>query len=168
MQGIRFGAVAAVVSLSREKRGCIMRGVYLLAVVFITVAAFSCRDCAINGHPIWFVGEMTVTPDQIPADGQSAVEIVVWVFEGAGDVREAMPNIRVEVQSSRNQGGNVLDTIEQPTGNTDADGRAVAYLWSSTPGEAQLRAITNGAVLCKTREGSSCVEELQVMVTFVE
>lgn len=145
-----------------------MRGVYLLAALFVTVATFSCRDCAINGHPIWFVGEMTVTPDQIPADGQSAVEIVVWVFEGAGDVRTALSGIKVEVQSSRNQGGNVLDTIEQPTGDTDADGRAVASLWSSTPGEAQLLATTNGVVLCKTREGNSCVEELHVKVTFVE
>lgn len=139
--------------------------------VFIAVTSFllsGCKDCAINGVPIRFVGEMTVTPDQIPADGQSAAEIVVWVFGEGKDARQAMPDVTIELHSSRNQGGNVLDTIEQPTGNTDADGRAVAYVWSSTPGEAQLGATVDGAPLCKTREDHDCVEMLTVMITFVE
>jgi hypothetical protein len=115
---------------------------------------------------------MVIDPEQIPADGQTGAEISVLVLCETADGMVPIPDMWITVASSRNQFGNELDIIEQPTGPTDADGRAVAYLWSSTPGEAQFIALFgrspgDGAPLCSSWENSECVE-LTVMVTFVE
>lgn len=80
---------------------------------------------------------------------------------------EPVEGIDIRLESSRNQGGNEVDFIEQPTGPTDAKGSVIASIWSSTPGELQLRVTANGAVLCERWENGECVP-LQVMMTFVE
>ena len=120
---------------------------------------------------VYWVGEMYIDPEQIPADGQTAAEISIFVHDDISS--DPIQGIWIVVESSRNQGGNVLDIIEQPIGPTDADGRAVAHLWSSTLGEAQFAALYSGfqggagAPLCSSWEAGECVP-VRVLVTFVE
>lgn len=143
-------------------------------VVGLLFGISSCwSDC---GHgdcwPAVF-GEMTATPEQIPADGQTNAEVSVFLYLAweTCDIHDKpltpVGGVAVMLESSRNTGGTVVDNIEQPTRPTDADGMAVAYIWSSTPGESQLRATQDGAIMCEGLEGKECVP-LQVLVTFVE
>ena len=114
----------------------------------------------------WIVAEMALDDRQLPADGQSMAEISVHVYDKTADSRRPRMGLDVEVLSSRHQGDTVVDIIEQPVGPTDADGRAVAFIKSSTPGQATLSATGNDIALCKTWEGSECVQPLRVTVTF--
>jgi hypothetical protein len=113
------------------------------------------------------VGEMTVDPEQGPADGANMSEVVILVFEVCGE-RRALGGINVRLHSSRNQGGTELDYFEQPTGATDADGRVVAYVGSYNPGEATLFATANGEVLCKTWSDTGCFEPVEKAIVFVQ
>jgi hypothetical protein len=149
----------------------VVKLVSFLPVLLLMLVTVPCYHCGDHGDFFFFVGEMTVTPEQIPADGQTNAEIsVVVYFERSGN---PVPGVWITVASSRNQGGNVLDTIEQPTVPTDADGRAVAYVWSSTPGQAQLTMYQGGAPdeegapVCSSWEDGACVE-LTVQMTFTE
>lgn len=147
-----------------------MKGIRLGVMLVLLIAAttaFSCSDCSVNGHNYQVLGEMTVDPEQVSADGQANAEIAILIFEIKEEERIPLPGVVVEVASSRNQGGNVLDSIEQPTGPTDADGRAVAYVRSSTLGEAQLAVLQNGAPICESFVEQTCVP-LRVMITFIE
>jgi hypothetical protein len=143
-----------------------MRNIVLLFLLTSLIA------CPPPPDPIvYWVGEMVIDPEQIPADGQTAAEISIFVMDDLAGY--PIQGIWITVESSRNQGGNVLDIIEQPIAPTDADGRAVAYLWSSTLGEAQFAALYSrsegeqGAPLCSGWEAGECVP-LRVLITFVE
>lgn len=115
---------------------------------------------------------MVIEPEQIPANGQPSAEISVWVYEASEGGTWPLPNVYITIESSRNQFGSKIDIIEQPTGPTDADGRVVAFLSSSTPGETLLMPILAlregevGAPLCKTWDGLQCAEDVTVMVFF--
>ncbi|MFC1654935.1 hypothetical protein ACFL2F_03925, partial [Myxococcota bacterium] len=141
--------------------------VYALLTVLVVAGTSGCNDPGTIPIDKWVIGEMEVDPVLIPASGQVEAEISIWLFEVTGGDREPLPNVRVEFNSSRNQGGNEIDTIEQPTGDTDGDGRAVGFIGSALEGEAQIKATQNGAHICAAWENESCVE-LAALVTFYE
>ena len=152
MQGTHLGVVAAVVSLLFS--GCFLSD---------------------TDHPNppdgfddwWIVAEMSADDPQLPADGQSMAEIAVRVFNKTAETRDPRPGLEVVVLSSRNQ-TDIIDIIEQPTGPTNADGRAVAFIKSSTPGEAILSATSNNIALCKTWETTECTQPLRLTMTFTQ
>lgn len=121
------------------------------------------RSCPCLG----LVGEMELSDDHMPADGNSMSEVVVRVFDMCGGKRP-QTNITVIVHSSRNQGDSELDFFEQPTGPTDTDGMAVAYIGSSVPGEATLSGSADGESLCNTWEGTECIDPVETIITFVQ
>ena len=141
----------------------------IVAALFIasmTVAASSCLNSTGNLVNCEFiVGEMEIDPELIPATGQLEAELNVFVYGlGEGECAKPRPNVMVEIMSSRNQGV-VVDIIEQPTSNTDSDGRATAFLGSSECGEAQITVKQNGATLCERWEDGQCTP-LQATVVF--
>jgi len=127
-------------------------------------------DCDGQGIPNWVDGDMQVDPMDIPATGNLEAEVSVWVYERGTD--NPLQGITITVHSSRNQGGNEIDIIEQSTSPTNADGRAVAFLGSTTAGEVQLEARQKGskdqiaAPICEEWAGDSCATPLQRIVTF--
>jgi hypothetical protein len=126
-----------------------------------------CKDTGGISIPEWIIGEMTIDPEQIPSSGDREAEVSVWVYQVVAEGgRMPLPSVDIQIHSSRNQGGITVDIIEQPTGLTDADGRAVAFLGSSTTGEAQIKATANGADLCELWENERCVV-LQKIVSFI-
>jgi hypothetical protein len=152
MKGISIGAIAAVLSLLTS--GCFLSD---------------------TDHPNppdgftdwWIVAEMTLDGDPLPADGSSMAEIVVRVYDKTADTRTPRAGMEVIVISSRNHTDSV-DFIEQPTGPTDADGRAVAFIGSSIPGEAILTATGNDIALCKTWDGNDCTQPLRATMIFTQ
>jgi hypothetical protein len=150
MQGIRLGVIAAVVSLLAP--GCWLSD---------------------TDHPNppdgfddwWIVAEMTLDGDPLPADGHSMAEVAIRVFDKTADTRTPRVGMEVVVLSSRNQ-TDTIDFFEQPPGPTDADGRAVAFIGSSTPGQATISATGNDIALCKTWDGNECTQPLRQTMTF--
>ena len=124
----------------------------------------SCPCAGASGELI--AGEMTLSSTTIPANGQLEVEIVIWVFEALCEHRPPVEEVEVVIQSSRNQGDAQLDILEQPVLPTDADGRAVAFLGSTSPGESVLKIYSDGAELCSRWEDAVCVETLSSTVVF--
>jgi hypothetical protein len=145
-----------------------------MAVGFLLGVSSCWSDCThVDCWPEVF-GEIAVTPEQIPADGQTNAEVAIFLhiaWETCGIYDKPLTpaeGVVVRLESSRNSGGAArVDIIEQPTGATDADGRTVAYLWSSTPGEAQLRVTQEGSLVCENWEGNECLP-LEAIITFVE
>jgi hypothetical protein len=127
-------------------------------------------DCNGEGIPNWVDGVMRIDPDNVPATGNLEAEVSVWVYERGTD--KPIQGIAVTVHSSRNQGGDEIDIIEQPANPTDTDGRAVAFLGSTTAGEVQLVAKQKGsgdnigAPICEVWAGNTCATPLQRTVTF--
>ena len=152
MLGIRTGAVLFVLSLLSS--GCFLSD---------------------TDHPNppdgftdwWIVAEMTLDDAQLPADGHSMAEIVIRVYDKTADTRTPRAGMDVVVISSRNH-TDAVDFIEQPTGPTDADGRAVAFIGSGTPGEAILSATGNDTPLCKTWDADDCTQPLSATMTFTQ
>ncbi len=107
---------------------------------------------------------MQADPQRAPADGRPAVEVSVWVT-AAGDEESPLQGVVVEIRSLRNAGGEMVDTIEQPLGPTDADGRAVAFVGSEQLGRAELSAWSAGAPLCAAGGGADC-QPASVVVEF--
>jgi len=150
MPGIRFGACAMVFSL-------------LLPGCFLTDTDHPNPPDGFTDW--WIVAEITLDDNQLPADGQSMAEIAIRVFDKTADTRTPRVGMDVIVISSRNQ-TDTIDFFEQPVSPTDADGRAVAFIGSSTPGEAIISATGNDITLCKTWNGSDCIQPLQRTMTF--
>jgi hypothetical protein len=101
----------------------------------------------------------------IPATGQLEAELAIFVYSYEEDGLKPCPGLAIEVFSSRNQGGNVVDTIEQTTRWTDEGGKVVARLGSSECGEAQLAVQVDGADLCSDWDNSQCVP-LRALIYF--
>jgi len=134
------------------------------AVLGLSVFGLLAGGCDSGSVHAQLVGDMSVDPDHIPTSGEAEAEVAVWVYlEGAA--RTPIEGAQVELLSSRNQGGNLVDMIEQPGVPTDTDGRGVAFIGSTTVGEAGLVVEVNGAPLCDHFEAGKCVR-LQKMVTF--
>jgi hypothetical protein len=154
--------------ISRTRRTKFLFAFVVLALP-AALGALGC-DCGGKGIPNWVNGVMDVDPENIPASGNLEAEVSVWMYERGTD--KPLQGITITIQSSRNQGGNEIDIIEQPTSPTDADGRAVAFLGSTTAGEVQLVARQKGskdeiaAPICEVWEGNTCATPLQRMVTF--
>jgi len=155
--------------ISRKPRTKIVSTFTALTFLMV-IGSIGCK-CDSEGIPDWVQGDMVVDPVDIPASGNLEAEVSVWVYE-KGSPDKPLQGITITVESSRNQGGSEIDTIEQPTSPTDADGRAVAFLGSSTAGEVQLIAKQSGsgddigAPICEVWSGSTCATPLQRMVTF--
>jgi len=113
----------------------------------------------------WIVAEMALDGSPLPADGQSMAEISIHVYDKTADSRIPRVGMEVVVVASRNQ-NDTIDIFEQPVGPTDADGHAVAYTKSSTPGQATLSATGNDIALCKTWDGNECTQPLRLTMTF--
>lgn len=124
----------------------------------------ACPCAGANGE--WIAGEMVVTPDQMQTSVQLNGEIQVWVFEALCEERPPVEKVDIVVRSSRNQGDDQLDLLEQPISPTDADGRVVAFIGSSTPGDSVLTVYMGGSELCKIWRDAECVEPLKATVTF--
>lgn len=139
--------------------------------IFLLAACATTASCWDEPEPPngcrWIVGELAIDPafGEIPATGDLEAELAIYVYTIGENCREPLQNVRVEVFSSRNQGGNVVDIIEQPTATTDRDGRAVARLGSTECGEAQLAVQAGGADLCGRWENNQCVP-LRALVYF--
>jgi hypothetical protein len=114
------------------------------------------------------IGEMYLDPETAWATGHLEIEVTIKVFTHEGEGAEPREGVIVELISSRNQGGNVIDIIEQPRAPTDTDGRATAYLGSSTPGELVLRATANGALLCETWNEGECIPLERVIAFYID
>lgn len=126
-----------------------------------------CVKESVSCHCSGLIGEINLTPEYMTASGSEMAEVVVWVFDVCAGKRP-QGSIEVLVHSSRNHGNGELDHIEQPTGPTTADGMAVAYISSSVPGEATLSATAGSEPLCKTWEGTECIEPAKTTITFVQ
>jgi len=136
----------------------------ILACIIFLAAGFwlgGCDSGSVNAH---LVGDITVDPDEIPANGSPASEVAVWVYID-GPALTPLLGADVVIKSSRNQGGNTVDMIEQPQVPTDAEGRAAAFIGSSTVGEAGLVVEVDGKPLCEDYDGEECVR-LQKIVSF--
>ncbi len=129
----------------------------------LAVALFGACGCDSTAG-VSMVAEISVNPDQVAADGQPRARVSVLVFEDSAE-RPPLPGVKVEVLSSRNGGGDVVDEIEQPPGSTDAEGLAVAFVGSTTVGSAELTAVANGKPLCERHDQGGCVP-ISVTVTF--
>ena len=137
-----------------------------LLVLLAGVVASGCDDCSgtIKGRPD-YIGELTVEPAQVDADGQATAQVTVRVLRNeAGNPPAA--GVEVVLHSSRNQPGDEVDTIEQPEGPTDAEGIALAQVSSLTLGGAGLSATVDGSPLCERYDGGECVPAV-VLLTFV-
>ena len=124
----------------------------------------SCPCAGARGDLI--AGEMVLSSDRLTANGQLEAEVVVWVFEALCEHRPPVVEADIVIHSSRNEGDDGMDMLEQPTHPTDADGRVVAFIGSGTPGEAVLAVLIDDTELCKTWIDGECVEPLQAVVTF--
>ena len=119
-----------------------------------------------DDHSDLVVGVMSLEIAQMPADGSSAAEVVVFIYDKMAESHLPREGMEVKVISSRNQGGDEVDIIEQPNHPTDADGRAVAFVASSNTGEAMISATYDGVPLCEIWEESECVQPATATVTF--
>jgi slime mold repeat-containing protein len=136
----------------------------IVLVAMLGLAGIMSAGCDNGRVGAKIVGDISVDPDNIPASGNAEAEVAVWVYmEGAA--RRPLSGATVEIFSSRNQNGNVIDLIEQPAMPTDADGRAVAFIGSPTVGEAGLVVKVNQTPLCEYFEAGECVR-LQKIVNF--
>jgi hypothetical protein len=139
--------------------------------VFLLAACATIAGCWDEPDPPhgcrWITGELAIDPafGGIPATGELEAELAIIVYEIGEDCRKPLPGVLVEVFSSRNQGGNVVDFIEQPTGATDENGRATARLGSSECGEAQLAVYVAGAQLCSDWVNNQCTP-LRALIYF--
>ncbi len=137
----------------------------LLGLAAVLVAGSAGGGCDCDGtYRTRMIAEMTVSPDQVAADGQATARIEVLVFLDSPD-RPALPGVEVEIRSARNA-GDAVDTISQPDAPTDADGLAVAAVASSTDGSAELAAFAGGQPLCASIAEGECLP-LVATVTFV-
>ncbi len=121
-------------------------------------------DCG-GAISVKVMGEISADPASVPADGKAGIEVSVLVFAD-GDQSRPLSGIPVEIRSSRNTNGDIPDTIEQPQSPTDADGRAVGYIGSTTEGDSMLSAWTGSRPLCKGFRNGECIPAL-VEVEFV-
>jgi hypothetical protein len=123
--------------------------------------------CSCGGEPgsSKIIGDIQVYPDQILARGEPLGEVSVRVYL-EGEDRSPVQGAAVTVFSSRNQDGDLVDTIVQPEQPTDADGLATAFIGSSTAGEVDLTAEVDGSPLCERYEDGQCVPA-QGVVRFV-
>jgi hypothetical protein len=138
-----------------------MERILVGAVAWLVVGLLSVGcDCAINGRPFIAKGEIVIDPPQVPANGETKAEVSVWVYTPY----EKMPiaGLAIVVISSRGD----VDSIEQPNGPTDAEGKVVAYISSSAVGVAALRPMVAGKEICVDVEGYSCTEPVTGIVTF--
>jgi hypothetical protein len=112
---------------------------------------------------------MEAQPENAPATGVLEAEISIWVLEVCDD-EETSPvqGVMVELFSSRNQGGNIIDFIQQPESPTDSDGIAVAHLGTSTPGDIALTATANGAPLCEIWSEEVCIPLERQIVFYID
>ena len=110
------------------------------------------------------IGDMTVEPASTSADGSSSIVVTVRLFSVGS--RQPLQGLQVVLVSDRNVPGPAVDIFEQPGAPTDAEGRAVGFVGSTTPGEARLFAEVGGARVCERFEAGDCVE-LSRRVAFV-
>ncbi len=138
----------------------------LVALLYVTcLLSFGGCDCG-GSISIKVLGEISADPQIASADGKASMEVAVLVHAD-GDPSRPMPGIPIEIRSSRNNDADSLDSIEQPEAPTDSDGRAVAYVGSSTEGKSMLSAWTESRPLCRGYRNGECIPAL-VEVEFVK
>lgn len=142
---------------------------FSLTAIFIASLAVATYGCESGNLIDCFhtIGEMTLDPPTgIPATGNLEAELSIFVYGiGGGECNKPRSDAMVEILSSRNHGGEVVDIIEPPRNRTDSNGRATVFLGSSECGEAHLSAKIHGEDLCGSWENEECVP-LQATVVF--
>ena len=113
-----------------------------------------CLDFASCGHGDYFekyYGELTIEPNEIALGKRASVTVHVV----KRDKISPAVGVNVWLSSYRNYTSKV-DFIDQPEGDTDSDGLAVAQIASSVDGQTVLSVILQGTDLCDMHSEQSC------------
>jgi hypothetical protein len=124
----------------------------VLAVMALSILPLGCDDNGVVKNN--YLGTITVDPEVVVI-GEGMAEVSVFVYKN-DEEQTPVQGAEVLVLSSRNQGGQEIDVIEQG-GATNFDGRSVSFISSDTEGPASLVVeAPPGTHLCQRKQGVEC------------